>query len=484
MAEENEIEQALAEDRKEQTVTITDSGPARKKLTIEIPESRIKATIEDSFSRLQTEATIPGFRPGRAPMRLLQRRFTSSVRDEVQGQLLSESYQQALDEHDLDVIGEPDIEGVADIKLPESGPLTYVAEVEVAPEVTLPDLKGIEIKKPKIAVSKADIDKEIDTLRERHGAVSDMSDGEIAPRDFAMAEVGIFAGENAGDDAELVAHHPSNYVMIREGDDARGHVAGIVVEDLRDRMVGKSVGDEVVISMTGPASHENDKIKGKPITLKLKINRIERIEPASIEKIVEQLGMENEKQLRERITAILETRRDRDVQLAMHKQVSQYLLDNVDLTLPEGLTGRQVERSLRRQKMEMSYRGMPDVEVEAAIAEVRNESEENARRELKLFFIVDTAAKALDIDVEDEELNGNIAMMAQQHNRRPEKLRQAMARNGELEYLYLQIREQKTLDKIIEDATITEVDGPIEDEVPAKEKPAKKSPKKSTKKSD
>jgi len=272
--------------------------------------------------------------------------------------------------------------------------------------------------------------------------------------------------------------------MIREGDDARGHVAGIVVEDLRDRMVGKSVGDEVVISMTGPASHENDKIKGKPITIKVKINRIERIEPASIEKIVEQLGMENEKQLRDRVTAILETRRDRDVQLAMHKQVSQYLLDNVDLTLPEGLKDRQVERSLRRQRMEMSYRGMPDVEVDAAIAEVRNESEENARRELKLFFIVDTAAKALDIDVEDDELNGNIAMMAQQHNRRPEKLRQAMARNGELEYLYLQIREQKTLDKIIEDATITEVDGPIEELPTAEEKPAKKSSKKSSKKSD
>jgi trigger factor len=483
MAEATKTEQT-AEDRKEQTVTIADSGPARKKLTIEIPESRIQATIEESFGRLQTEAALPGFRPGRAPMRLLHRRFNNSIREEVRGQLLSESYQQALEEHNLDVIGEPEIEGIEDLKLPESGPMTYVAEVEVAPEVTLPDLKGIAIKKPKIEVKKDDIDKEVNTLRERHGSVSDVSEGELAPKDFAMADVHIYAGENAGDDAEVIAHHHGTYVMIREGDDARGHVAGIVVEDLRDRMVGKKIGDEVTISMQGPASHENDKIKNKPITIKVKINRIERIEPAAIEKLVEQLGMESEKQLRDRVTAILETRRDRDVQLAMHKQVSEYLIEKVDLTLPEGLTSRQVERSLRRQRMELAYRGIPETEIEDKMAEARSESEDNARRELKLFFIIDTAAKALDIDVEDDELNGNIAMMAQQHGRRPEKLRQAMARNGELEYLYLQIREQKTLDKIIEDATITEVDGPIEEPAAGEDKPAKKSSKKSSKKSD
>ncbi len=89
------------EERGEQTVTVEDIGPARKSLTIEVPAERIAAKIEESYSQLQTDAQVPGFRRGRAPMRLLEKRFGSSVRDDVKGQLLSECYSQAIEEQDL-----------------------------------------------------------------------------------------------------------------------------------------------------------------------------------------------------------------------------------------------------------------------------------------------------------------------------------------------------------------------------------------------
>ncbi len=159
-------------------------------------------------------------------------------------------------------------------------------------------------------------------------------------------------------------------------------------------------------------------------------------------------------------------------------------LENVDLELPKGVTGRQTARVLQRQQMELAYRGVPEDEIAQQIAEAREGSEEEAIRQLKLFFILDKAAKDLEVEVNENEINGRIAMMAQQQGRRPEKLRQEMHKRGQIEQLYLQVREQKVMDQIIEKASITEVEATGDDKPEAKKKTTKKktTKKKTTKK--
>jgi trigger factor len=452
------------EQRGEQKVTVEDAGPARKSLTIEIPADRIKKKIEDNFGKLKDDAVLPGFRRGRAPQRLLEKRFGTSLRDEVRGQLLSESYSQAVEDEKLDVIGEPDIKDFDKITLPESGPLTYKVEVEVSPKVELPPLDGLEVNKPKLEVDDAKVTAEIERLRERYGKMVDAPDVAVGPEDFVQSEVRVLAGENvdpADEKAEQISQQSGVYIHVAgESRQFKGHVVGIVVDDLGKRMAGKKVGDVVTVSMTGPVSHENDKIKGKPITIVIRLEKVERLAPAELDALPAQLGLESVEQLKERVKQMLEQRRDNEQQAAMHKQLADMLLEKVKLDLPEGLTGRQAGRVLQRQAMEMSYRGVPEREIETKIAELRASSEEDARKQLKLFFILDQAAKDLNIEVSEQEVNGRIAMLARQQNRRPEKLRQQMQRSGEIEHLYLQIREQKTLDKVIEKAKVTEVDAP------------------------
>ncbi len=466
------------ESRGEQKVTVADAGPARKSLTIEIPADRIKSKIESSFSRLQNDAVVPGFRRGRAPQRLLERRFGSSIREDVRGQLLSESYTQAVEDEKLDVIGEPEIKDIDQIKLPEDGPLVYTVEVEVSPSVELPSLEGLAVNKVKKDVTDEQITGEIDRFCERYGKMVDVPDAKVSENDFIQANVRILAGEDAKDDGEEISHQKGVYVQVAgESRDFKGHVVGIVVDDLGKRLTGKKPGDVVRISMTGPISHENDKVKGKPITIVIHIDKVERLEPASVESIVTQLGVESAEDLRKRVREMLEQRRDREQQSDMHKQIAEHLLEKVTLDLPKGLTDRQSARVLRRQALELSYQGVAENEIESRIADLRQSSEDDARKQLKLFFILDQAAKQLDIDVTENEVNGRIAMLAMQQGRRPEKLRQQMQRSGELEHLFLQIREQKTLDKIIERATVTEVDAP-----PAEEKAGAKKEKKAEKK--
>jgi trigger factor len=131
------------EERGEQTVTVEDIGPARKKLTIEVPAARIAKKFDAGYQKLKTDAQVPGFRRGRAPLRLLEKRFGSSIRDEVKGQIVSECYGQAIEDQKLEVLGEPEIKDAEKLKLPESGPLKFEVEVEVLPTFELPSLEGI-----------------------------------------------------------------------------------------------------------------------------------------------------------------------------------------------------------------------------------------------------------------------------------------------------------------------------------------------------
>ena len=458
MAEETAIESsAETAEKPKQTVTTEDVGPARKKLTIEVPQERISARVEEQYGKLQDEAVLPGFRKGRAPRRLLNKRFGNSILEDVKGQIFSEAYTQAIEDQKLEVIGEPEIKDFAKIKLPESGPLIFTVEVEIVPAVTLPSFEGIEVTKPKLDVTDEDVAKEINRLSESSGKMKEVVEGEVQVKDFVQGDVKVRAGENAGEDAELIMHQPGAYVLVN-GEDLgfKGHIAGIVVDDLGKQLPGKKVGDQFVLSVTGPAVHEIEKIKGQPITITLKIEKLHRVDAVPHDKIHEQLGLDSLDDVKAKIREALESRRDRQQQGVLHDQVSKYLLENVDLSLPEGLTSRQSLRILRRSALDMAYKGVPQDQIDLKLAELRKNSEEEARKQLKLFFILDAASKVLEVEVDDQEINGRIAMLAQQQNRRPEKLRQEMSRSGEIENLFLQIREQKTLDLIIAKAKVTE----------------------------
>src|SRR5690606_30031383 len=139
---------------------------------------------------------------------------------------------------------------------------------------------------------------------------------------------------------------------------------------------------------------------------------------------------------------MLQQRAEQRQKADMHKQVVEQLLEKIDLELPTGITGRQTARLIRRRAMEMQYAGMSQQQVEQRLAEMRSGSEDEAKRQLKTFFILNQAAEQTEVDVAENEINGRIAMLAMQQGRRPEKLRQELARRGELEALYLQIREQ------------------------------------------
>src|SRR5438874_844527 len=152
---ENESEAAVAEEAQPEEeyqyqIKIEDAGPATKKVVVEIPKERIEEKLSEQYKELRQQAAIPGFRPGHAPQKLIEKRFAGDVRENVRRSLISESYEQAVEKNNLQVIGEPQFDNPEAIQLKDDAGLSYSFQIEVQPDFTLPDLKNLKVKKPKI----------------------------------------------------------------------------------------------------------------------------------------------------------------------------------------------------------------------------------------------------------------------------------------------------------------------------------------------
>ncbi|HEX4054454.1 MAG TPA: trigger factor [Tepidisphaeraceae bacterium] len=431
-------------------IKIEDAGPATKKVSVEVPQELIATKLEEQFKQLRREAAIPGFRPGHAPAKLIEKRFHNDVRDQVRRSVISESYEQAISKNSLTVIGEPQFDQAEEIKLPESGNLTYSFEVEVQPDFQLPPLTSLSVKKPKVEVKDEHLDQAMLNLRQQQGALVPVEDRGVEVGDYLVADVHLKVDGN-----EVVHQHDAQVIA------KPGRFAGIQLDDLDVKLQGMKPGEKREFTVQVPDTHPDEKLKSKEATVEIALKDIKKMELAEInQQFLDGLGFTNEQELRDALREQMLHRVEYDVQQSMRDQINNYLLQNVYIDLPTKLSDRQAERVLKRRKMDLMMRGLPEDQVEAKIDELRGRVKEEAVRDLKLFFILQKIANDQNVDVDEAELNGRIATLAAQSGRRPEKLKQEMSADGSLLSMYVQMREQKALDKILATAKIEEVEMP------------------------
>lgn len=440
---------AAAEEQPYQyNVRVEDAGPATKKVFVEIPAERIGEKLKKQFKELRAEAQIPGFRPGHAPQKLVEKRFATDVREQVRRALVSESYEQALESNKLTVIGEPEFEDAEKIQLPDNGPLTYSFQVEVQPEIKLPEVKGLKVKKPKIEVKDENVDQAMSNLREQQGALVPVEGRGVEAKDFLVADVHVKV------DGNVISHQHDAQLVSRPG-----RIGGIQVDDLEQQLAGLKSGEKRDINTKIPDTFPTEDLRGKDAQIEISLKDLKRLELAELNaEFLAGLGFVDEAGLRAALREQMEERIGFDIQRSMREQVIKYLLDNVNIDLPAKVSDRQVERIASRRMMDLMQRGIGADAIQSNLETLRSGAKEEAARELKLFFILQQVATEQGVDISEGELNGRVAMLAAQRGRRPEKMKQEMSKDGSLAELYVQMREQKAVDKILEQAEIEEVE--------------------------
>jgi len=432
-------------------VKIEDVGPCRKRIAIEIPVDTVNETIEESYETIAHEAALPGFRKGRAPKRLIEKRFSNYVRDEARSRLISRAYQEAVESNNLKILGQPPASAFEGVELEIGKPLSLEVEVEVMPEFDLPALKGIKVLRPDTALPDGVIDQEIKKICVNEGTLEDRDAPEAG--DYVM-------GKGVMTDSDGTEHYniEGAVVQIPEKDgDGSGMILGVMVADFAKQFGMPKPGETATVKVKGPENHEVEAIRNKDLTIEFTVANVYKIIPAPIADVVAKYGLASEEQLREMVSARLSQRAEVQQQAVMRQQVVKYLADNTKFDLPAGLTAQQAARNLERRRLELMYRGVDPNEIEKHMAELRSASNESAVRDLKNFFILNKAAEDLGVQVDEGELNAQIVRIAMEQGQRPDAVRDAMIKNGQIQTLFQQVREHKTLDAILADAEVEDV---------------------------
>jgi len=429
-------------------IKIEDAGPATKKVTVDIPAERVSSVLGDQFKDLRKNASIPGFRPGHAPQKLIEKRFADDVRDQVRRTLISESYQQAVQKNNLQVLGEPDVDNPDALKLEDGKGLSYSFQVEVQPQFEIPDLANLTVKKPKIDITEENVNQAMQNLREQQGTLVPVEDRGVEDKDYLTADIHIKL------DGNEVSHQHDAQLVSRPA-----RIAGIDLPDFDKQVAGLKSGEKREITAKVPDTAGDEKLRGKDVVIEVSLKDLKKLELAEInEQFLTDLGFENEQELRDALREQMVERITSDVQQAMRDQVHKHLLENISVELPTKLSDKQADRVVSRRATDLLMRGLPREQIEANLDKLRHGAREEAIRELKLFFILQKIANDQKVDVDENELNGRVAMLAAQRGDRPEKLKQTMSKDGSLANLYVTMREQKAIDTIIEGAKIEEVD--------------------------
>ncbi|MGB2986668.1 MAG: trigger factor [Phycisphaerae bacterium] len=500
----SEEEQAMAKLKEAIAVEREEIGSLHLKLTVTIPEEALDERRGEQFAELKRDADIPGFRKGHAPLTLVEKRFATDVGETLKSQLIGSGYLAAVEKEELKPLGDPLFwvrvkeerigddgkphkvetekllpidQAVDNLSLPKQGPLTFSCELELKPEFELPELTKIPVKRTAISIDDDDVEAELKRMRVTRGTFQPVEDGEVEADDLLYADMKMSV------DGEVIASEESFELAAR---DLR--VKGVPLVGFGDAVVGRTLGDGVAFEAPVPDDHENIDTRGKTAQFEFVIREIKRLEvPPLDEEFLSVAGFESEEELRSTLRSSLESHLDETIKRAMHEQIGAYLIDNTTLEIPEGLSQRQTDRSVARRMIEMYQMGAPQTEIEKMMDELRARAHDQAVRDLKLFFILEKIAEERKIEVNEEQVNSAIAQIAQRSNKRFDRVRDELSKGNGMMTLYLQLRDRQVLEALLEDAEITETEGPKKKasakKATAKKATAKKaSEKKSTKK--
>ncbi len=490
----SEEEQARAKLKEAITVKKEEIGPLRVKLTVTVPRDTLDERRGEQFAELKRDALIPGFRKGHAPLELVERRFGTDVGEQLITQLIGNGYLAATEKEELKPLGDPlfwvtvkeertdehhrtkqietekllSLDKALDhFELPKDGSLTFCCELELKPDFDLPELEKIPVERPAVTIEDDDVDAELKRLCMSRATFQPVEDGTIEADDMLYADLKMSV------DGEVVAAEENFDLAAR---DLR--IEGVPLAGFGEAVVGKKSGEQVTFEAVVPDDHENIDIRGKTALFEFTVHEIKRLEiPAVDEEFLSSMGFGSEDELRGIIRSEMESRLGSTIQRGLRDQIAMYLVDKTELEIPKGLSQRQTDRSIQRRMIEMYQANVPQAQIDKVVDEMRAGVHDRAVRDLKLFFILEKIAEERSIDVGEEHINGAIAEIARQSNKRFDRVRDQLSKSDGLMTLYLHLRDQQVLEALLKDAVITETEGPKKPKARKKRVTKKKSTK-------
>jgi len=411
------------------------------KLSVEVDEDELKTAVEDTFRKLQREVSVPGFRPGKVPRRLLEVRMGGkAIREEVIRHALPDYYAQAVEEADLDTIAAPEIDITSG---EEEGPPAFDAVVEVRPKVSVAGRDGLVVTVPSPEVSDEDLDAQIDRMREQFAELSDV-DRPAADGDVVTVDV------QATRDGEPVEDLATSDFVYEVG-------SGMLAEGADERLRGAKAGDILALDATDAP--------GGSAELKILVKQVrEKVLPAADDAWASDASefdtiADLKSDLRKRMTAL----RTLQARLAMREQAIEALAGLVQEDMPETLVNEATQRllasflrQLEARKISLDqYLTAREQDADQLVAELKGQATEQVRADLALRAVAD----AEGLEVSDDELAAEIQRLADESDRSVSDVARQVAEGAGLERLRSDIRNSKAVEWLLDHVEVVDEQG-------------------------
>ena len=330
-------------------VTVETTQGLERRMQVEIPEERIRDEVDKRLGDLARNARIPGFRPGKVPIKVVARRFGQQVRDEVVGGVVRDSLIDALDQEKLRPAVTPRIDPLT---ADAGSGVSYTATFDVLPDVTLPEFESLEIARPVVEVADEDVDRMLENLRTQRRTWNAVERAATETDRVVVDLEGIVDGETADDASATELPVELN--------------AGRMVDGFEEALVGVQAGDDRTLDLTFPESYP-EHLAGKPVTFNVKVHRVEEPELPELDDAlaesfgIEQGGMEG---LRNEARANMERELADGVNTTLKRRVIDALLAANEIVLPESMVRQEVERAMERRRAELERSAIDPSDIE------------------------------------------------------------------------------------------------------------------------
>ncbi len=425
--------------------TVEQLSPTRVRINVEVPFAELEPDFQRAYKELAKQVRLPGFRPGKAPARLLEARFgREAMLDQVVNEALPARYGQAVAESEVQPIGQPDIE----VTKKEYGQeLAFTAEVDVRPKITFPDLSALTISVSPVEVGDEDVDAELQSLRARFGTLTGV-DRPVAVGDFVSIDLSatVNGEEVPGAAAQGLSHEVGSGRLIDGLDDA---LAGMSVDESREFTAKLATGDhagqeaQVTVTVRSVKERELPEPDDEFAQLASEFDTIEELRSNLRDQVRQVKRAQQAEQIR---NAAIDT-----------------LLEQVDVPLPEAIVKAQVDSAIHNALHSLNHDEAKLEEVLAGQGKSRDEFETETRTaaetEVKRQLLLDALADELQVQVGQDDLTERLVATSRQYGIEPQQLVSYLQENNQLPAMFADVRRGLAIAQVVQAATVTDTAG-------------------------
>ncbi|ULP48987.1 MULTISPECIES: trigger factor [Mycobacteriaceae] len=425
--------------------TVEQLTPTRVRINVEVPFTELQPDFERTYKQLAQQVRMPGFRPGKAPAKLIEARFgRAAVLQQVVNEALPSRYSEAVTSSDLKPLGQPDIEVT---KLDDGENITFTAEVDVRPDITLPDLEQLKITVDPIEVNDDEVDAELDSLRARFGTLTGV-ERPAAKGDFVSIDL------DATIDGEPVEGAATEGLSHEVG-------SGQLIEGLDDAIVGLSAGESKSFTTKLAAGPQ----AGKDAEVTVTVQSVKERELPEADDEFAQLASEYDTigELRENLTE--QVSRTKRIQQAekVREATLETLVEQVEMPLPEAVVQAHIDNALHNALHGLDHDENKFAESLAekgsSRAEFDAETRSEAEKSVKTQLLLDALGDKLEIQVGQNDLTQHLVLMARQYGIPPQQLVQFLQQNNQLPAVFADVRRGMALAAAVRAAAVSDTAG-------------------------